>query len=233
MKAVVVFGGSGRIGRAVCLGLSNAVVDSEQPYEVFNADTIEHEMPCITFIKTDILNQFSVDQTFYKVSETGKIHAIINCTYPKPQRYMKSPWYITSDSDYLTFFNQHLVSNINLCKRAYEYGVENVILLSSIYGKKIPEEWMYCGSTVKMPPLEYGMSKSSINYLVRYLSHQIHINAIAPGGIESDEQDKIFKQRYKKFTNVNEVAGMVKYLLSEDGAGINGQVIIVDGGFSI
>jgi NAD(P)-dependent dehydrogenase (short-subunit alcohol dehydrogenase family) len=151
---------------------------------------------------------------------------------------MKNPWYITSDSDYLTFFNQHLVSNINLCKRAYEYGVENVILLSSIYGQIIPDDKMYEGSCIKKPPLEYCVSKAGLNHAVRYLSKYMHINCISPGGIESPEMDETFKSNYKnnnygKFTNVNEVAGMVKYLLSEEGKGINGQVLTIDGGFSI
>jgi NAD(P)-dependent dehydrogenase (short-subunit alcohol dehydrogenase family) len=230
---VLVVGGSGRIGSAVCLALSNAVVDSEQPYDVFNADTTEHEMPCVTFIKTDILNQFSVDKAFYTAGIPGGLHAVINCAYPKPQRYMKNPWYITSDQDYLTFFNQHLVSNINLCKRAYEYGVENIILLSSIYGQTIPDDKMYEGSCIKKPPLEYCVSKAGINHLVRYLSKYIHINCISPGGIESPEMDDLFKSRYGKFTNVKEIAGLVKYLLSEEGQGINGQIITVDGGFSI
>ena len=225
MKSVIVVGGSGRIGKAVCEKLCDK-------YTVYNAD-LEQSHQYGTFIYTNILNQFSVDETFYSVKAQGEIYAVINCTYPKPQRYMKRPWYITSDSDYLTFFNQHLVSNINLCKRAYEYGVENIILLSSIYGQIIPDDKMYEGTTIKKPPLEYCVSKAGINHLVRYLSKYIHINCISPGGIESPEMDETFKKNYGKFTNVKEIAGMVKYLLSEDGMGVNGAVITVDGGFSI
>ena len=246
-KNVIVFGGDGLIGREVCKYLVTAQDNCENHiYNVYKADMNDTVSTGAEFIYTDILNSYSVDHTFRKVRMqntsirvNGEIFAIVNCTYPKPQRYMTETWYNETDNDYLTFFNQHLISNIMLCKMARQYNVENIVLLSSIYGQKVPIGPIYVNAVIKKPPLEYGMSKASINYLVKYLSKEgLHINAIAPGGLESDNMDDLFKILYKQiggcdFTTPCEVAGMVKYLLSEEGQGITGQVITVDKGWSI
>jgi len=235
-KNIIVFGGSGVIGGEICK-LLNAITPEYKTdaYQVFNADLNDVIVPGVEFMHVDLLNGNSVKRAFDQIIRThGPIYAVINCTYPKPKRYMQNPWSTTTDGDYLTFFNLHLISNLSLCKFAMEYNVKNVILLSSIYGAKIPEDWIYENSCIHKTPLEYCMAKSAINQLVRYVSKDIHINAIAPGGIESDSMDATFKTNYRKraeFTKVNEIAGMVAYLLSDDGQGINGQVITVDGGF--
>jgi NAD(P)-dependent dehydrogenase (short-subunit alcohol dehydrogenase family) len=112
MKTVIVFGGSGLIGKEVCKYLSDTQeMFGETPvysYHVFNADINSTHMYSDT-IYTDILNSYSVDQTFKSISTRyDGIFAIVNCTYPKPQRYMTETWYNETDNDYLTFFNQHL-----------------------------------------------------------------------------------------------------------------------------
>ncbi len=235
VKNVIVFGGSGVIGRAVCRKLvTEEDFDGFQIYDVYNADIENIDCPGTHFIHTDILNLYSVDRAFHEVKD---IYAVINCTYPRPTRYMQEDWANTLSDDYRMFFNQHLVSSISLMKECKYYSVENVVLMSSIYGEKIPEAWMYEGTGKRKSPLEYGMSKAALNHMVRYLSREgMHINAIAPGGIESDNMSDEFKQNYRRkaeFANANQIGAAVVYLLSEEGMGINGQVITVDGGFSV
>jgi 3-oxoacyl-[acyl-carrier protein] reductase len=240
-KNIIVFGGSGVIGRAVCSSLFK-----KPPYRIYNADIFNgtediegldiYRTEKLRFLKCDILSSHSLHNTIDFVRNTqGPIHALINCTYPKYPRFMKKPWYDTLDEDYLTGFNHFLVTNIALCKIAYKYKIPNVILLSSIYGSKIPEQWMYDGTNIKKPALEYCMSKAALEYMVKYLSKDIRINCIAPGGIESDAMDRQFKQNYGEdmFTRPEDVANMVEYLISEKGAGINGQCITVDKGWSL
>ena len=224
---MIVFGGSGVIGRAVVDALIH------EGYMVYNAD-LEDSGRGI-FIRCDILNSFSVDNTMRQVEN---IYGVVNCTYPRPRRYMMENWNWTPDDDYRTFFNQHLVSTVSLMKICREFQVKNIVLMSSIYGKKIPEQWMYEGTGKMKSPLEYGMSKAALNHMVQYLSREgMHINAIAPGGIESEDMPTLFTIKYRTkadFTEPDAVAAMVKFLLSDFGMkGINGQVITVDGGFSV
>jgi len=218
---VIVFGGSGVIGKEVCAVLV------KEGYTVFNADIVCTHPYC-EYIYTNILNTFSVDKTLKKVNTRGPIYAIINCAYPKPPGYMKANWMLTPNVYYSTFFNQHIVTNISLCKSAIVYNIKNVILLSSIYGTFVPVDELYKGTSITKPPLEYCMSKCAIDYIVKYLAPDLHVNAIAPGGIESPDMDDLFKERYGMFTNPRDIADEVKYLLSDEGKSINGMVIILD-----
>ena len=70
-------------------------------------------------------------------------------------------------------------------------------------------------------------------------SRNINVNAIAPGFIETEMTDKLseeVKTNYltniplKRFAKANEVAGVVKFLASDDAAYITGQTLCVDGG---
>lgn len=241
MKPVIVFGGSGKIGSAICKvlshsygdkGLSKLIFPSE--YQVYNADMVEGQAG--EYIHTNILNSYSVNKTLQTVEDIhGEIYGVINATYLKNNRYGKQPWYKVLDTDYSQFLVHNLVSTLSLLKQCKEFNVQNVILFSSIYGKKIPENWLYDGTNVYKTPLEYQLWKAGVEIMVRRLASEgMIINAIAPGGIEDDKQDNQFKFNYSstaKFTIVNEIASMCEYLLS-NGGGINGQTITVDGGFS-
>jgi NAD(P)-dependent dehydrogenase (short-subunit alcohol dehydrogenase family) len=241
-KPVIVFGGSGRLGSEICRVLANVTGDEglsklifPSEYVVYNADMIEGDAG--EYIQTNILNAYSVNKTLQTVEDIhGEIYGVVNATYIKNNRYGKNPWWNVLDNDYLQFLRDNLVSTISLLKQCNEFDVQNIVLLSSIYGDKIPEDFMYDGTNINKTPIEYQLWKSSINILVRRLaSERLHINAIAPGGIRDDNMDKQFLENYigtAPFTTPRQVASMVKYLLSEDGMGINGQIITVDGGFS-
>jgi NAD(P)-dependent dehydrogenase (short-subunit alcohol dehydrogenase family) len=230
MKNVIVFGGSGRIGSAI----GKSLFSRENNYSIYNAD-LENNWslipPYLSFIQCNILNAFSVHNALDFVQNThGNIHAIIDCTYPRTKRYMKHPWYTQPLDDFSTFWNMHLTRAVMLCQFAKEFNIKNVVLLSSMYGSIIPEEWVYEGSNVKRAPLEYCTSKAGLEHLVRYVSKDIHVNAIAPAGIEDPTMDNIFKENYRKrygeFTKVEDIAALTEFLIS-DKCNLNGQVIHV------
>ena len=91
----------------------------------------------------------------------------------------------------------------------------------------------------------YAMAKSAINALVRHIASRwgkqdIRANAIAPGlvltealwnSIDTSFRDRVLKgTRSSRIGRPEDIAGMVAFLASDDGAWINGQVISVDGG---
>ena len=91
--------------------------------------------------------------------------------------------------------------------------------------------------------LDYDASKAGLISLTHNLALQfkpyVNVNAIAPGWIKTDEvkdldkeyikleEEKIFKNR---FGEVDEIAYLVEFLVSEKAEYINNQVIRIDGG---
>ena len=92
--------------------------------------------------------------------------------------------------------------------------------------------------------IDYDASKAALNSLTHNLALQyapyVNVNAIAPGfiGTENEldgydeeflkaEQEKILVQRYGE---PEEVAHLVKFLISDEAAYINNSIIRIDGG---
>jgi len=91
----------------------------------------------------------------------------------------------------------------------------------------------------------YAMSKSGVNALMRHVASRwgregVRANAVAPGFTLTEEIDQqldpklraefLAGVRGKRLVSPQDVAAAVAFLLSEDAASINGQVISVDGG---
>jgi hypothetical protein len=118
-------------------------------------------------------------------------------------------------------------------------GIKNIIFISSIYGMKPP--------TVRQIPVNYQVCKAAEIYLSKVLAvnlaPDIRVNCIIFGGVESDrevaQQENDFRKKYSAKTLLghmvlpDEVAGVVKFLMSHESKGITGQSIIVDGGYTI
>ena len=118
----------------------------------------------------------------------------------------------------------------------------SVINIASIYGVKAPDFEIYNKEEFTMP-LEYGISKSSIIYLTKYLSKyyknsSYRFNAISPGGIYRKHSQN-FSNNYKTrclekgLLNEKDILGSMIFLLSDESQFIKGQNIIVDDGFTL
>lgn len=92
-------------------------------------------------------------------------------------------------------------------------------------------------------PVQYAASKSAIIHLTKYFAqyfkgHGVRYNAVAPGGIE-DRQPPAFQLNYGRHTlsrrllSAEEVAGVTVFLLSKEASQLDGQVIVVDDGWSL
>lgn len=120
----------------------------------------------------------------------------------------------------------------------------SIIQTSSIYGLMGPDQRIYEGSFYLgrqiNTPAVYSTSKAGVIGLTKYLAtywaeKNIRVNAIAPGGAESGQNDE-FMRRYSaripmgRMAKPYEIVGAMLFLASDASSYVTGQTIAVDGG---
>ena len=122
------------------------------------------------------------------------------------------------------------------------HSLENIVNIGSMYGLVAPNPALYEG-TLKNSPIQYGVSKAALHQLTRELAvrlspNNIRVNCVAYGGVEG-RVDDAFQDRYaalapsRRMLREDEIIGPVDFLLNDSSSGVNGHVLVADGGWSI
>lgn len=117
-----------------------------------------------------------------------------------------------------------------------------VVNMGSQYGQVAANPALYT-EPARQSPLNYSVAKAALAHLTRELAvrlanRNVRVNCVAFGGVEG-RVDEAFRTRYAalcplgRMLTEDEVAGPVEFLLSDASAGMTGQVIAVDGGWTI
>ena len=241
-KTVLITGGTGGIGEAIVSELArndyDIVINFHSAADKARAlkEQIEKDygVRCMT-CKADVSNEEEVDQMINEIErQLGGVDILINnAGIDEPDLFQ--------NKDAKTFrkiLDVNVIGAFNCAKRVYPHMAERkygrIINISSTNG--INTYYPMC--------LDYDASKAALNSLTHDLAMQygpyVNVNAIAPGFIGTakelegydeeflkQETEKIFLKRYGK---PEEVAHLVRFLISDEASYINNSIIRIDGG---
>jgi len=126
----------------------------------------------------------------------------------------------------------------------------NIIMFSSMYGRIAPEPGIY-HEPMQPNPIDYGVTKAGIDQMVRYLAvhyapRNIRINGVAPGAFPHAVAIGFGEPRFESFLErlakkapmgrigrQEELVGPVVFLASDEASFVTGQILAVDGGWTI
>ncbi len=119
----------------------------------------------------------------------------------------------------------------------------SIINISSIYGLVSPDQRIYAyKSEPFFKPATYGLTKSSVLNLTRYLATywapcKVRINAMTLGGV-FNHQDPEFLRNYSRKVPMGRMAahdeynGALLFLASEASSYMTGSNLVIDGGYT-
>lgn len=257
-KVAVVTGGVGILGRGYCRALAErgakvVIADINQSA----CDDLAIQLADQTGAKVhglavDLSSEASIiDWSKAILDIHGRVDVLVN------NAAAKAKGFFAPLEDYsLQAWNEVMAVNVNavflvvreLGPGMAERGVGSIINVASIYGVVGPDQRIYEGSWYEdlggaiNTPMIYAASKGAVVSMTRYLATYwgpkgIRCNCLTPGGVASgqnEEFDKLYSARVPmgRMAKADEMIGALIYLASDASSYVNGQNIIVDGGWT-
>ncbi len=241
-KVVLVTGGAQGIGKAIVLELAKNHYDVVINYLTSNkaAALLEEEIKKnydvrVMTIQADVSKEEEVDAMISLIEKKwGGVDILVNNAAVD----LSNLFHLKTADEFRKTLNVNVVGAFNCSKRVYRH------MLDQEYGRIINISSTNGINTYYPMCIDYDASKAALISLTHNLAFEygpyINVNAIAPGFIGTDneldgydeeflkeEQEKIMVNRYGK---PEEVAYLVKFLISDEANFINNTIIRIDGG---
>lgn len=241
-KVVLVTGGAQGIGKAIVLELAKNHYDVVINYLTSNkaATLLEEEIKKnydvrVMTIQADVSKEEEVDAMISLIEKKwGGVDILINNAAVD----LSNLFHLKTADEFRKTLDVNVVGAFNCSKRVYRH------MLDQEYGRIINISSTNGINTYYPMCIDYDASKAALISLTHNLAFEygpyINVNAIAPGFIGTDneldgydeeflkeEEEKIMVNRYGK---PEEVAYLVKFLISDEANFINNTIIRIDGG---
>jgi len=250
-KIIVVTGGAGLLGSRFCSAIAEQsgtaiIADLDMAAAEAVAEKIIANGGKAEAAALNITDSISVDSLISTLNERyGRIDAVVNNAYPRNKNYGRKLEDVTY-TDFCENVSMHLGGYFLVAQKFGLYFREhnggNIVNMASIYGTMTPRFEIYADTPMTMA-VEYSAIKSAVIHITRFLAQyfkadRVRCNSISPGGI-FDHQPDAFVEKYnshcgtKGMLDPQDLTGALVFLLSDASQYINGQIIIVDDGFTI
>jgi NAD(P)-dependent dehydrogenase (short-subunit alcohol dehydrogenase family) len=241
-KVAVVIGGTSGIGKTMSIGLAEAgadVVPCSRRLDAAEPVAIEIEKHGRRTLRlaADVADRPSLIAAREQILEKfGRIDILINSA----GRIKRTPALDLPEEEWAAIIDTNLTGTLRACQvfapPMLAQGWGRIVNLASL------------NSFVALFEVAaYAASKSGVAGLTRALaiewgSRGVNVNAIAPGVfrtalnqqlLDGTERGKELKMRtpLKRFGNVEELVGAAVFLSSDAASFVNGEILVVDGGF--
>ena len=255
-KNVLITGGRAMYGRGATLALADAganiyvashSVESARDFVEELRRTKNVKVQAVAFDQGDI---GSIERMVeYVVKDAGSLDAFVHCSRIIPKGHGGAGW----DED-----EEALEANVRVNSAASLYLLElvgkqmiaqkhgSIVVFGSMMGLIGVEKHNYDGNPQMAVGAHghcYSIDKSGLSAWVRHAAsyygrYGVRINAVCPGGLQSDRTNPVFAQEYSKHTqlgrlaNGDDIKGPILFLASDASAYLTGLSIPVDGGYT-
>lgn len=242
-KVALVTGGSGGIGRAICVALAKAGADIGVNYSknLLGAEETARQVReagrRALILQADVTDPSAVEKMVQQTLQTlGGLHILVNNSGITRDNLLLR----MKDEEWEEVLNTNLKGAFYCIRAVAKQFIRQhwgrIINISSVVGLiGNPGQANYCASKAGL----IGLTKSAAKELA---SRKVTVNAVAPGFIQTEMTKTIPVTIAEKmlaniplgfFGEPEDVAGIVTFLASEEARYITGQVILVDGGLGM
>lgn len=242
MKNILITGASGGIGLAlsetlISSGMRNLIFQYRSKKEELEKLLEKFDIDTKRMVFCDLTSEAQIELMHKHVKDNfGSTWGIINLAGASSN---SMSWKMTKD-DFKKIIDNNLVSTFSVCKEFIpemrEQGGGRIINISSVVASTgVPGASHYCAAKA-------GIEGFTRSIALELANKNITVNTLALGYFEyglinhlsSQHQDDVkAKTPAKRFGKACEIAGAIKFLVSEEGSFTTGQVIHINGGFHL
>ena len=255
-KNVLITGGRAMYGKGATLALADAganiyvashSVESARDFVEELSRTKNVKVQAVAFDQGDI---GSIERMVeYVVKDAGSLDVFVHCSRIIPKGHGGVGW--SEDEEALeenvrinSAASLYLLEPVGKQMIAQKHG--SIVVFGSMMGLIGVEKHNYDGNPQMAVGAHghcYSIDKSGLSAWVRHAAsyygrYGVRINAVCPGGLQSDRTNPVFAQEYSKHTqlgrlaNGDDIKGPILFLASDASAYLTGLSIPVDGGYT-
>jgi len=265
-KIIVMFGGNGYLGRQFCKAileyggtLYSCDLDVEKSEDVSALKEKYKDKYSLMQVNASVKEELT-DFCQLLIKKESQIDVLINSTTMKGDDF-----YLPFEDVSLEGWNTGLLGNLTIPFLTIQTFIPlmkkrkrgSIINIASHYGTVGNDQRIYEGSNLheiyvkKSPNIKriyshgaFNAAKGGLINFTRYLAayygqDNIRVNAISPGGVYLEGENKTFLRKYGdkvplgRKAKPDEINGAVIYLASDASSYVTGHNLVVDGGYTI